>query len=214
MIKLKKFTFNAFQENTYLLWDDTLQCAIIDPGCSDVAERKEFADFIHEHQLTPTQLLYTHCHIDHILGHAWVCKEYGLSPKYHPEEEQVMEMGKITGDMYGVPLEEGPRAEVYLNHGDSVLIGETSFRCIHCPGHSPGSIVFYDGKDLAIAGDVLFRDSIGRTDLPGGNHEQLLSAIRRELYVLPDSVVIFPGHGPKTTIGYERVHNPFVRSSK
>lgn len=212
MIKLKKFTFNPFSENTYLLWDDTLECTIIDPGCSDKQEREALASFISEQGLNAAQLIYTHCHIDHILGHAWACEKYGLSPKYHIDEEAVMEMGKITGDMYGVALEEGPRATEYLAHGDIVTIGETEFSCIHCPGHSPGSLVFYDGKQLAIAGDVLFRDSIGRTDLPGGNHEQLLDAIRTQLYTLPDDVVIFPGHGPRTTIGYERQNNPFVQS--
>jgi len=212
MLKIKKFTFGPFQENTYLLWDELMRCTIIDPGCSNAREEKELSAFLTDQGLTADQLIYTHCHIDHVLGHAYICDSYDLSPLYHAEEEQVMEMATVTGEMYGVNYTDGPRADKHLSHGDTIQVGDTEMTCLWCPGHSPGSLVFYDGKQLAIGGDVLFRESIGRTDLPGGNHEQLLQSIREQLYTLPDEVYVFPGHGPKTSIGYEKLHNPWVNS--
>ena len=157
-------------------------------------------------------LLYTHCHIDHVLGHAYVCETYNVAPRYHKIEDQVMDYAAVSAQMYGVEYKEGPRATEFLVPGEKIFIGEHEFTCLFCPGHSPGSIVFYDGKQLAIGGDVLFQDSIGRTDLPGGDHEQLLKSISEQLYVLPDDVAVYPGHGPRTTIGHEKKNNPFVKS--
>ncbi len=212
MLKIKKFTFGPFQENTFLLWDESNEATIFDPGCSNTVEEQQLVDFLSSHDLRLTQLLYTHCHIDHVLGNAFVTKQFGLEPRYHRDEEQVMELAKISAQMYGISYEEGPRCKGdYLQHGDEVQIGAHSLRCILCPGHSPGSIVFYDGAQLAIGGDVLFRDSIGRTDLPGGDHDQLLRSISENLYILDDEVNVFPGHGPKTSIGYEKRNNPFVQ---
>ena len=211
MLHIKSFTFNPFQENTYLIFDDTGEASIIDPGCHTAAERKELADFIQQKSLKPTLLLNTHCHIDHILGNWFVFSKFRLKPHIHPMELTVLEAGSQVANMYGLPYRKSPDPAAFLDVTKSLEIGKTRLELLFTPGHSPGSVSFYcKQSDFVIGGDVLFQQSIGRTDLPGGNHTTLIQSIQEKLMVLDDHIVVYPGHGPETTIGAERKFNPFL----
>ncbi len=211
MIKVKQFTFSPVQENTYVVYNDDREACIIDPGCYYQNERNQLKELIKTTNLQPKYLLNTHCHLDHVFGNKFIHDTYGLNLHLHPNEEKVLAFAPTSGDMWGLPFEnyEGPL--VFLEEGDTITLGTDTFQIFLTPGHSPGSICFYlKDQALLIGGDVLFRESIGRTDLPGGNHETLLNSIRQKLFTLPDDVVVYPGHGPSTTIGYEKVNNPFL----
>lgn len=211
MIKVKVFTFSPVQENTYVLYNEQNKAIIIDPGCYFSAEQETLKMFIQDTLLEPVRLLNTHCHLDHVFGNKWVHDTWGLELFIHPGEEPMLKLAPLSGEKWGLPFTnyEGPLH--FLNEGDSVLLGEDELRVILTPGHSPASICFYCEKQgILIGGDVLFRESIGRTDLPGGNHATLLNSIRTKLFVLPDEVTVFPGHGTSTTIGYEKENNPFL----
>lgn len=211
-LELSSFTFNPFQENTYVLHDKTRECIIIDPGCSNHFEEQELKDFIEGKGLKPTMLILTHAHIDHVLGCKFVKDNWGIPMYMHRNEIPVLESTVRVGQMYGVPVTPPPAADYYLEAGDSFTIGEHEFKVLFTPGHSPGSISFYyAAQQLLISGDVLFNGSIGRTDLPGGNFDTLEESIKTQLYTLPDEVKVFSGHGPHTTIGREKRNNPFVR---
>lgn len=212
---IKKFTFNPFQENTYIVYDATNQCVIIDPGCSDQAEREELIDFIDNMQLKPVYLLNTHCHIDHVLGNRFIAEKYQLKLAANPNDQYNLDRMLEVGLRYGVALQESPAIEMALHHGDEVRFGETVFQVLFTPGHSKGSISFYNKQEhYVIAGDVLFNGSIGRTDLPGGDFPTLEKSIREVLYVLPDETTVYAGHDIETTIGHEKHTNPFVRISR
>ena len=210
-IRIKKFTFNPFQENTYVVYDQANRALIFDPGCSSIEEERTLFEFLDRHQLTPVALINTHCHIDHILGNHAVLEKYNI-PFWAPDGEQmILESGTITAQMYHIPYQPSPNPDQWIGTNHNVTISGEEWKIISAPGHSPASLVFYQpSSEFAIAGDVLFRESIGRTDLPGGNHQQLLTNIREKLFILPEETVIYPGHGPETTIGYEKKHNPFV----
>lgn len=214
MVTVVRFVFNAFQENTYLLIDDaTGECAVVDPGCSSAAEEEELVGYIRSKGLRPVLLLNTHAHIDHILGNAFVGKRFGLPLRIHRAELPVLEAAPQVSVYYGLPVPELYPAseEYYLEDGDELLFGESRMRVLFTPGHSPGEVCFYvEEKHVLIAGDVLFRGSIGRTDLPGGDYSTLIRSIQDRLLVLPDETEVFPGHGPPTTIGEERHNNPFL----
>ncbi|WP_026951354.1 MBL fold metallo-hydrolase [Algoriphagus mannitolivorans] len=211
MLSIHKFTFNPFQENTYLVFDDTGEAAIIDPGCHNNSERAELEDFITSHHLQPKLLLNTHCHIDHVLGNAWVKRKWNLDLWIHPYEAQVLKSVEVYAPNYGFHGYESATADKFLEEGGLITIGKESLKIIFVPGHAPGHVVFYHEKSgNCIGGDTLFRGSIGRTDLPGGDHDLLLSKIKSELFTLPESTIVYPGHGPETTIGFEKIHNPFV----
>lgn len=211
MIHIKSFTFNPFQENTYLVYTDSGETAIIDPGCHTAQERGELQEFITSNGLNPILLLNTHCHIDHVLGNAWVKKNYKLELSIHPEEVTVLKSVEVYAPNYGFHGFEPTTADNYLHEGDLISLGKEQLKVLYVPGHAPGHVVFYhEGSKQAIVGDTLFRGSIGRTDLPGGNHQLLLQKIKSELFTLPEEVVLFPGHGPETTVGYEKLYNPFV----
>lgn len=206
------FTFNPFEENTYLLYDETGKCIIIDPGCFDENEREELERFIEDNQLTPVRLINTHCHIDHILGNAFVADKYALGLEIHQGEVKVLEAGMTVAGMYGIPYTPSPLASSFLTEGDIVELGGVKMEVLFTPGHSPASICLYNAADgFLIAGDVLFRESIGRTDLPGGDYDTLIASIRTKLFLLPGDTVVYPGHGPSTTIGYEMMFNPFLQ---
>ena len=210
---LHRLTFNPFQENTYILADSSGSAVVIDPGMSDVQENEIFDQFLRKHELSLVDCWLTHAHIDHVLGLAHVVEKYGLSPRVHPGERPVYDSNPQVANMYGIPLRPLPAATYNLEDGAAITIGSLSLKQILCPGHSPASICFYhEDSNTLIGGDVLFRDSIGRTDLPGGNHETLLSSIKNKLYTLPKNTTVWPGHGPETTVGYERVNNQFVRA--
>jgi hydroxyacylglutathione hydrolase len=209
---IKTFTFNPFTENTYVLWDDTRECVIVDPGCCTHAEEHELEAFVSEKQLTPARLINTHCHIDHVLGVGFVQDKYGLQMEIHRGELPVLRFVPQMGQMYGMFVEPVETAKTFLDEDTPVTFGTTSLEVLLTPGHSPAGVCLYDqaGAHL-IAGDVLFRESIGRTDLPGGDYDTLIGSIRDKIFPLGDSVTVYPGHGPQTTIGYERQNNPFLR---
>jgi hydroxyacylglutathione hydrolase len=211
MIQIQTFTFNAFQENTYVLFDESKECVIIDPGCYDTMEQRILVDFIEQQELKPVQLLNTHSHIDHILGNNFVSKTYNIPFSMHEKDLPGLHQTVDYGRVYGFNVDKSPEPNNFLDEGDIVRFGNSSLEILFTPGHSAGSITFYNTEQkIAIAGDVLFFGSIGRTDLPGGNHETLIGSIKSKLFPLGDNFTVYPGHGPTTTIGYEKTNNPFL----
>jgi len=205
------FVFSSWSENTYVLYDDSKECCIVDPGCNDASEQSALVSFIESNGLTPTKLVNTHCHIDHVLGNKFVSEKYGLDLIAHEGEQVVLDNMVQVAAMYGTPYEKSPDIKIFLNEGEYLSFGNTKLEVYFTPGHSPASISFFhrESKQL-IAGDVLFKGSIGRTDLPGGNFDTLIASIKDKLYPLGDEVVVYNGHGPSTTIGEERRSNPFL----
>lgn len=212
MLTVQTFTFNPVQENTYVVYNELGECCIIDPGCYFGSEEKELKDFIEMNKLKPVYLLNTHCHLDHVFGNRFVSQTWGLVPHIHKDEEQMLAMAPASAQMYQLPFEnyEGPLE--FLEDGSVIRIGADELYVFLTPGHSPGSISFYSmtGKFL-ISGDVLFHGSVGRTDLPGGDFKTLVQSIKSKLYILPEDVIVHPGHGESTTIGDEMKSNPFVK---
>ncbi|HEX5555895.1 MAG TPA: MBL fold metallo-hydrolase [Chitinophagaceae bacterium] len=213
MIEVQSFTFNPFQENTYLLINEKRACFIIDPGCYFTNERKALTDAITAGQVEPVRLLNTHCHLDHIFGNKLMDERYGLRTWIHPLEQPVLDNALQSGLMFNVPFDPPPHPAGYLEDTEKIHWGADTLEVILAPGHSPGSICFYCEKQkFLLGGDVLFRESIGRSDLPGGDYDTLERSILERLYVLPDDVTVYPGHGPQTTIGHEKRNNPYVRT--
>lgn len=211
MIQIERFTFNPFQENTYILYDASSDCVIIDPGCYDAGEEQELVDFIHANDLNPVKVVNTHCHIDHVFGNAFCVRNFKIPLWFHKKEIPVLESGDKTAMMYALRYHTSPEADNFLQEGQKLKWGKSEMDIVFTPGHSPGSVCFIGRKEkMVIGGDVLFQMSIGRTDLPGGDHQTLLDSIRRELFTLPDDFTVHPGHGPSTTIGFEKEHNPFL----
>ena len=207
-------TFNPFQENTYVISAPSGECIIIDPGCFDEYEREELVECIDKQKLKPVRLINTHCHIDHVLGNAYVAKTWNLGLEIHKGEIPVLASGVSVSNMYGVPYDPSPLPSSFLAEGDEVLLDGISMKVLFTPGHSPASICLYNQSDgWVIGGDVLFYESIGRTDLPGGDHQTLLHSIRSQLFVLPNETIVYPGHGPTTKIGYEKMFNPFMQEN-
>lgn len=211
MIHIHSFTFGPFQENTYILWDETLECLIIDPGNANASEHKQLRDFISEKKLKPQRLILTHAHIDHINGNKYVWDTYGLLPEVHKEDVYFIERHAVSGAMYGLTVDPSPMAEKFIEEGDVISFGNSKLQVVHTPGHAPGHVTFYNKDEgFMISGDVLFYGSIGRYDLPMGNLETLLSSIKNKLFPLGDAMKVYSGHGPSTTIGFERMNNPYL----
>lgn len=212
MIHIKSFVCNPYQENTYILYDEAGRAAIIDPGMYGPQEEGRVRDFIRTEGLQPELLLNTHCHVDHVLGNRYIYDEFGLLPQFHEGELPLLIEVQNYAPQMGLHYEVSPIAETFLGEEGSITFGTQQLSLLFTPGHSPAHLCYYceDGGFL-IGGDVLFRNSIGRTDLPGGNHQQLLASIAQKLYTLPDNTVVYPGHGPETTIGHEKKTNPFIR---
>ena len=212
MIEVKSFTFNAFQENTYVVVDqESKQCLIFDPGCSNESEVARLIAFLDEKNLTPMKLINTHCHIDHVLGNKAISEKYDLILEAHKDEVPILESCAMVSKMYGIQYDTSPSINNFLDEGELIRLNSLSLSTILVPGHSPGSLCFYSASEkFLIGGDVLFYGSIGRTDLPGGNHGDLIRNIKSKLFGLPDDVVVYPGHGPNTTIGFEKSNNPFL----
>jgi len=211
MITIKSFCFNLFYENTYVLFDETKQCIIVDPGCFEKAEEETLQQFISSNGLSPVMLVNTHAHIDHVLGNNFVFKTYNLKPVLHRNEIRILEAAPIIGAEWGIAVYPSPLPEKFLDEDDTVSFGNSSLQILFTPGHSPGSICLYSKEQsFIVSGDVLFLESIGRTDLPFGDHETLLQSIRQKLFPLPDETIVYSGHGPETSIGHEKKHNPFV----
>lgn len=211
MFTVKAFTFSPVQENTYVLFNETGVAIVIDPGCYFEEERDLLRNFITQNKLEPKLLLNTHCHLDHVFGNKWIHENWDLLLHIHPNEKQVLDFAPASGLMWNLPFDNYNAELVYLQEGQKVQLGTDELEMIFAPGHSPGHLCFYCRKQgFLIGGDVLFRESIGRTDLPGGNHATLISNIKTKLFTLPDETVVYSGHGPATTIGYEKKHNPFL----
>jgi glyoxylase-like metal-dependent hydrolase (beta-lactamase superfamily II) len=211
MISVQSFTANPYQENCYVLFDESNECIIIDPGAYTSQEQNELSRFIGSKKLKPVRLLNTHCHIDHVLGNAFVHSLYGLLPEFHSLELELLHAIPSYAPQMGIRYELSPLPETYLSESGKIAFGQSELELIFAPGHSPGHLCFYSPADnFLIGGDVLFYQSIGRTDLPGGNHQQLLDTIKHKLFNLPTDCVVYPGHGPSTQIGFEKAHNPFL----
>jgi hydroxyacylglutathione hydrolase len=212
MLTVNSFTFSPVQENTYVVYNETGECCVVDPGCYFGNERNELKEFIQTSGLTPKYLLNTHCHLDHVFGNKFIHDTWGLTLHLHEKEKPVLEYAPTSGISWGLPFDNYKGDLIFLREGDTIALGNDALQVLFTPGHSPGHICFYcKDQQFVIGGDVLFRESIGRTDLPGGNFDTLIGSIRNQLFVLPDETVVFSGHGPQTTIGYEKVHNPFLK---
>jgi hydroxyacylglutathione hydrolase len=212
MVVIKKFIFNPFNENSYILWDEeTREAAIVDPGCSNETEEKELSAFIEERKLNVKYLINTHCHIDHIFGVRYVKEKYNIH-YYAPEGDlPLLTHADKQAAAFGIEFQKPPLPDVYLNEFTHLYLGDATLHLLFTPGHSPGEYCIYLEKEqICISGDVLFRRSIGRTDLWGGDYDQLIHSIKTKLFVLPDEVIVYPGHGDSSTIGEEKTKNPFI----
>lgn len=211
MLHIKSFVFSPIQENTYLIYNDANECIIIDPGCYFDEEKEKLESFITSNNLKPVKLINTHCHLDHVFGNKFIAEKYNLKLHLHSKEEQMLNMAPASGLMYNMPFDNYSGEFIFLNEDEDLLFGDETFKILLTPGHSPGSLSFYNEKGkFVISGDVLFKNSVGRSDLPGGNHEILINSIKTKLLTLPDNTIVYSGHGPATTIGEERVSNPFL----
>jgi glyoxylase-like metal-dependent hydrolase (beta-lactamase superfamily II) len=212
MIKIKKFVFNTFMVNTYLVYDETGECMLIDAACYDPEEQEEISVFIKENSLKLLRNLNTHCHIDHVLGNDFIARTYHVRPEYHRNSVPFFHTAREIGSSFGFLLDSIPEPLHFLEDEEIVQWGKSSLKVLFTPGHAEGSVCFYSEPDgFVITGDVLFRDTIGRTDLPSGDFDQLMTSIKTRLFTLPPETVVYPGHGPETTIGYEMENNPFIR---
>lgn len=214
MLTLQCFTFNDFSENTYLLFHENGQCIIIDPGCYYKEEQNKLSDFVRLHKLTVTHVLNTHCHVDHVLGNYYVKDRYKVPLLIPKGEESVLKAVKVYGPSYGFHNYHEAEVDDFLTEHTKLLLGEESIKILSVPGHSPGHVVFYlEKQKMIIGGDVLFYESIGRTDLPGGDYNTLIRSIHTQLFTLPDDVAVYPGHGGETSIGHEKKFNPYCALS-
>lgn len=210
MIKIQSFTFNPFQENTFVLYDETNEALIIDPGCYERHEKHELIEFISSHNLVVKYLLNTHCHIDHVLGNAYIKEKYKVPFLIHKKEEPVLKAVKSYASNYGFAQYAEQIPDGFMEEGDVITWGTSKLNVVFLPGHAPGHVGFYNAnQNFIIGGDVLFRHSIGRTDLPGGDFDTLINSIHQKLFVLPDKTLVYCGHGIETTIGEEKLNNPY-----
>ncbi|MCF8303302.1 MAG: MBL fold metallo-hydrolase [Bacteroidales bacterium] len=214
MSEIQKFTFNDFQVNTYLIYDDNHECIIIDPGCFSGDEQHELVEFIDKKQLKPVRLINTHSHIDHILGNDFIRRKYGLYPEAHQGAQVFYDQAGEYAMMFGVDITHVPHPREYIKEGQEIQFGNTAFQAIHTPGHAEGSICLINNQEkYVIVGDVLFNGGIGRTDLPTGDYQILISNVEEKLFTLDDDFIVYPGHGPDTTIGDEKRSNPFFQGA-
>jgi glyoxylase-like metal-dependent hydrolase (beta-lactamase superfamily II) len=212
VLRIVPFTFNPFQENTYVVHDGH-EAVLVDPGCWNTGEEHELESYLTENGLTPVKVVLTHAHIDHVMGCAWAEKRYGLRPWMHRDGEELLKRAPAQATIYGLHCDPAPPPAGHLGEGDVVMLGNARMEVLFVPGHAPGHIALYLPEEQAVvAGDVLFHRSIGRTDLPGGDLDTLLSSITTKLFPLAEEVVVHSGHGPTTTIGDERRHNPFLKA--
>lgn len=211
MVNIKKFTFNPVGVNAYLLWDESKEAVLIDPACFYREEEDALSRFVEEQQLKIVQLLNTHGHFDHLMGNSFAQKKWHLTCKIHPGDHFMVDQASEHAKWFGITMA-NPESAVALLPGEEISFGNSVLRVIHVPGHSPGGVAYYhEDAGLLIVGDILFEGSVGRTDLPGGNHAQLISGIKEKLLILNEDVKVFPGHGNATTIGRESWSNPFLK---
>jgi len=211
-MKIKQFTFSPFQENTYVAYTDNLEAMIIDPGCYSTAEENQLRAFIESNSLKVVHLVNTHLHLDHAFGNSFVEETWNAKTSAHTGDDFWLKGMAGQCRMFGLELRNpAPGITNVLQDGDRICLGAETFEVLHVPGHSPGSIVLYNAKEhFLFAGDVLFENGIGRTDLQGGNYAQLIKGIQEKMLILPDETVVYSGHGPATTIGKEKASNPFL----
>jgi len=212
MLSLKAFTFNPVQENTYVLFNEKKECCIIDPGCYFAEEREVLKDYIAKAGLKPVLLLNTHCHLDHVFGNKFVHDTWNLTLHIHIKEKLVLDRAPIAGKTWQLPFDNYEGELVFIKEGETIKVGDEELEIRFTPGHSPGSVIFYHEEGgFVIAGDVLFNGSIGRTDLPGADFDTLINSIQTQLFTLPDETKVYSGHGSLTTIGFEKMNNPYVK---
>ena len=212
MLYIERFSFNPFQENTYIIYNDANECWIVDPGMYEPHETEAMDSFIKDNNLKPQAIINTHTHIDHILGVDALKSKYRIPFYIHEKDLPVLQSATVSAAMFGFDFRNPPVQDGFINEQEPLKLATDELEVRFTPGHSPGSVVFYypEGKWL-IGGDVLFNGSIGRTDLPGGDHNTLIKSIETQVYTLPDDTVVHSGHGPATTVGREKQYNPFVR---
>lgn len=211
MIAVQRFVFNSFEVNTYVISGKNHECIIVDPACSNPKEESILSSYIHDYHLSPVMLVNTHYHVDHILGNAFVADKYNLKPSAHRRGQLFWETAREFGSVFGVSFKEVKKPEIFIDEGDVLMTKDFNLRVLYTPGHADGSICLVnDVQNFVITGDVLFQGSIGRTDLPTGNYDLLKESILNKLFTLPHDCLVYPGHGPETTIGYEKLNNPFL----
>jgi len=212
-MEFKKFVFSPFQENTFVLYDETKECVVIDPGNFFPNENQQLDEYIESKGLKLVNIINTHNHLDHMFGARYIVDKYNVKIAAHPDDQFWAERFLEAAQGYGLPIElPAPIPEIALNDGDIFKFGMTELKVIHVPGHSPGGVAFYHKESGRLfCGDILFHNSIGRTDFPGGSHEQLISGIKNKLWKLPDETIVYSGHGPETSIGYEKTTNPYLK---
>jgi len=211
MLTVKRFIFNPIQENTYVVYNGKDACALIDPGCYFPEEKQTLSHWLKESRLQPNILLNTHCHLDHVFGNKWAAEKYDLELQMGEKEEWTFKFAPESGIHWSMPFENYSGNIIFLKEGDELLLGKDKLEVLFTPGHSVGHVVFYNRQQgFVIGGDVLFRMGIGRTDIPGGDAALLLKSIREKLFTLADDVIVYPGHGEPTTIGFEKENNPFL----
>lgn len=214
MFIIHSFTFSPIAENTYLLYNETGECIIIDPGCYFDNERRDLAAYVETNGLRPKYLLNTHCHLDHVFGNKFVHETWQLELCLHALEQPVLDYAPTAGLRWGMPFDNYKGPLHFLREGDEIRLGSDVLKVLFAPGHSPGHICFYcAAQGFLIGGDVLFKMNVGRTDLPGGDARTLFNSIRTVLFALPDSTVVYPGHGEATTTGFEKVNNPYLKQA-
>ncbi|MDD4602591.1 MAG: MBL fold metallo-hydrolase [Bacteroidales bacterium] len=212
MIRIEKMIFNTFQVNTYLLWDETAECIVIDPACYEEHEKKALENFLLKNKLTLVRNLNTHCHIDHVLGNDFIAQTYQIYPEYHKNAVPFFYTLKELASSFGYTVEQIPKPARFIEDNEIVRWGNSSLKVFFTPGHAEGSVCFYqEQQGFVITGDVLFKDTVGRTDMPTGDFDQLMNSIKTRLFTLPEQTIVYPGHGPETSIGYEMNNNPFIR---
>ncbi len=212
MLSIHSFCFNPFQENTYVLYNEKKEAIIVDPGCYTAEEKNTLAQFITSHALKPTLLLNTHCHLDHVFGNTFVSEQYGLTAHFHIKEQPVIDRLPEGGARWGVPTEPYLGKVQYISQDEIIRFGKDEFKVLETPGHSPGSVCFYNiAQDFMLGGDLIFLDGVGRTDLPGSNPLDLIKSIQNQILPLPDTMTIYSGHGAVTTLGREKAQNPYIK---
>lgn len=211
MMEIASFVMNEFQENTYIVFDETRECVVVDPGCFRPSEQQAIKQFVAENNLKPVALLNTHCHVDHVLGNTFVADTFRIPLYMHEKELFTYDDTARWTALFGIPPLERPEQTVFISEKDEIVFGKSTLRIAFTPGHSIGSVSFYNLEEqFALVGDVIFRESIGRTDLAGGNFETLMNSIQSQVMIWPDEMRLLSGHGYETTVGYERKFNPFL----
>ncbi len=214
MLHVQTFTFNAFQENTCVLYDDQGDSVVIDPGCYEKHEKETLKEFIDSKNLKVHLLLNTHCHVDHVFGNKFIKDTYQVPLLVHGQDLPTLKAAEVLAPAYGFNEYETSEPDQLIEAGQTISFGANNLEVRFVPGHAPGHVVFYNvAHSFVINGDVLFRGSVGRTDLPGGNHNTLLHNIHTQMFTLPDDTKVYCGHGPETTIGFEKANNPFVKTT-